>query len=150
MRKLDIGIILTCAFALPAIAAHLIVEKLGTMGYIINSNIWIEITKVLLGIWGTLLGFIITALSIILAIGNSPFLKLLNDSGHMKTIMCSYAITSLALFMATAFGIYTICLNDFNTLILRIIIFFIFSTMLSLSISLFFLFAIIFNSNVQE
>ena len=72
MRKFDIGIILTCALVLPAIATHLILEKLGTMGYIVNSDIWIEITKVLLGIWGTLLGFIVTALSIILAIGNSP------------------------------------------------------------------------------
>ena len=149
MKKLDIGIILICTIVLPSIASRIILCKLSNMNYLIKSEVWLEITKVLLGVWGTLLGFIVTALSIILAIGNSPFLKLLNDSGHIKTIMWSYAITSLVLFAATAFGIYIICFNDFNSLLLRIMIFFIFSTMLSLVISLFFLFTIIFNSNIQ-
>ena len=80
----------------------------------IDNNFWVENIKTLLGIWGTLLGFIVTALSIILAIGNNTFLELLNASGHTKTIMWSYALTSLILFAATAFGIYIMCFNNFD------------------------------------
>lgn len=150
MKKIDVTIILVSTLFLPIVISHVILLRLDSIGYLIECKIWIEIVKTLLGIWGTLLGFIVTALSIILAISNSPFLELLNKSGHMKSIMFSYVITSLTLFGATSFGILVMCFNTFNRITLRIVIFFIFSTMLSLIISLFFLFSIIFNSKVPE
>ncbi|MFR6346423.1 MAG: hypothetical protein ACLUN9_06550 [Enterocloster aldenensis] len=150
MKKIDVTIILVSTLILPIAISHVILLRLDAIGYLIECKIWVEIVKTLLGIWGTLLGFIVTALSIILAIGNSPFLELLNKSGHMKTIMFSYAITSLILFGATSFGILVMCFNTFNRILLKIVIFLIFSTMLSLIISLFFLFSIIFNSKVPE
>lgn len=149
MKKIDIGIIFGTTILLPALICGVISKILINKGYLIESNVWIEIIKSLLGIWGTLLGFIVTALSIILAIGNSPFLKLLSDSGHMKTIMLSYAVTSIVLLGATAFGIFVICLNDFSGKMLMITLFFIFSTLFSLIISLFFLFSIIFYTKTQ-
>ena len=76
MKKIDVTIILVSTLILPIAISHVILLRLDAIGYLIECKIWVEIVKTLLGIWGTLLGFIVTALSIILAIGNSPFLEL--------------------------------------------------------------------------
>lgn len=146
MKKVDQCIIFASSILLPVIISICILLRMRIIDYVIVTETWVEIIKVLLGVWGTLLGFIVTALSIILAIGNSPFLKLLNKTGHIKTIMLAYVVTSIMLFIATVFGILVVCLNTFSMKLLGITIFLIFSTFLSLMISLFFLFTIIFNS----
>lgn len=56
--------------------------------------------KTVLSIWGTLLGFMIAAIAIIITLGNDIFVKLLKDTGHYNTILYSYGLCCIHLFLA--------------------------------------------------
>ena len=52
----------------------------------------IDNCKMMLDIWGVMLGFIITALSILLTVHENRFVKMLIDTGHFSTVLFSYII----------------------------------------------------------
>ena len=54
---------------------------------------------------GTLLGFVITSISILIAIGRSPQLKLIRDSGQMATVWAVYSQAIGWLAMATVWSL---------------------------------------------
>ena len=52
-----------------------------------------DVVGTILGIWGTLFGFVITAISILIAFNGSKFTQELRDSGHYQTVMFLYIVT---------------------------------------------------------
>jgi len=65
----------------------------------------ISLFSSLIGTWGALLGFIITALSILLGIKENEFIKALKETDHYKNICYLYLDTSIWLGAATIFSI---------------------------------------------
>lgn len=59
----------------------------------------------LAGLAGTLLGFVITSISILIAIGRIPQLALIRDSGHMETVWAVYSQAIGWLAMATIWSL---------------------------------------------
>ena len=52
----------------------------------------IDDCKMMLDIWGVMLGFVITALSILLTSHENRYVKTLIDTKHFSTVLFSYAI----------------------------------------------------------
>ena len=73
--------------------------------FIISVADGIDDFKTLLGIWGTLLGFMIAAVAIIITLGNDKFVDLLKDTGHYNTILFSYGLCCVHLFFAVIFAL---------------------------------------------
>lgn len=110
MAEFVIAIILT--LVLVEVARWIPVIRTG-LGVLAASDATLYST--LAGLAGTLLGFTLTSISIILAIGQIPQLKLLRDSGHMATVwmVFSQAIGWLAL--ATVWSLIGLVLSNHNS-----------------------------------
>lgn len=68
----------------------------------------------LIGTWGSLLGFVITGLSILLTIKENEFIKALKESGHYISICYVYLDASIWLGIATIFSIIALLFNGVN------------------------------------
>ena len=66
----------------------------------------------LAGVAGTLLGFIITSISILIAIGRSPQLQLIRDSGQMETVWTIYSQAIAWLALATGWSLAGLLLSQ--------------------------------------
>lgn len=62
----------------------------------------------LIGTWGALLGFIITALSILLGVKDNEFISALKGTQHFSNICYLYIDTSIWLGIATVFSIFAL------------------------------------------
>ena len=113
-----------------------------------NVGIGIENCKMMLDIWGVMLGFIITALSILLTVHENRFVNMLIDTGHFSTVLFSYIICCLYLFASIVAIIVIIFAEYWNDNVYLIFRFMITATLISLGICIYFLFRIIF-SNIQ-
>ena len=65
----------------------------------------IDNCKMMLDIWGVMLGFVITALSILLTIHENRYVKMLIDKKHYSTVLFSYAFCCTYLFIAVIVSI---------------------------------------------
>ncbi len=63
----------------------------------INNMDGLETIKLIIGIWATLLGFSITAESILLTIRGGDFTSLFIKAGHLNTVLFSYTLTNLSM-----------------------------------------------------
>ncbi len=138
--KISITII---SFILPAIVCFIL--KLY-IKYDINKFNGIEVTKTLLGTWATLLGFIITATSILITMGGKEYIQAFKESAHYSTVLLTYCFASFALLIATIFSIIVVCLNIWNEFLFYFLIYLIISTLLLLFFCVLFLFFMILKS----
>ncbi len=101
--------VITLLPVLIAVVCYNIINKMCIKyEFVIEKCNGIDDFKTILGIWGTLLGFLITAVSILLTLGNGRFLDMLKVTGHYKTILLSYVACCLHLLVAIIFA--TICI----------------------------------------
>ena len=107
----------------------------------------IDNCKMLLDIWGVMLGFVITALSILLTIHENRYVKMLIDTKHYSTVLFSYAFCCKYLFIAVIVSIILIYGKIWNNCIYILFKILIVTTITSLGIALFFMFKIIFKGN---
>lgn len=110
--------------------------------YLIASDEGIEIASKLVDVLGILFGFIITAISILLSIGNKKYVKLLCATNHLKSIYISYIVNSIYLFIALMGAVCIIIFSSWNILIQALFIGVNVSVAISTAISLYFLFMI--------
>ena len=101
----------------------------------------------MLDIWGVMLGFVITALSILLTIHENRYVKMLIDTKHYSTVLFSYAFCCTYLFIAVIVSIILIYGKIWNNCIYILFKILIVTTITSLGIALFFMFKIIFKGN---
>lgn len=78
---------------------------------IFTSSIRSSLFGSLIGTFGTLLGFIITALSILIGIKENEYIKALKETQHFRDICLIYFNTSIWLGIATFYSIVALILN---------------------------------------
>lgn len=130
----------------PAVIVFFMIRYLNGLKYDYCTFQGVEITKTLLGVWSTLLGFMITAVSILLSIGGNEYIKAFRKTDHYHTVMYTQVITCLLLFIATVFSTIIVCLSIWNWVCLSFFSYLVFSTFIALAFSVFFLFFMVFKS----
>lgn len=65
--------------------------------FVIQSENLFGVVEVMIGVWGTLLGFIITAESILIAFSNGTITNEFKQTGHYMTVIYQYTQTSIKL-----------------------------------------------------
>jgi len=102
------------SFAIPVlitcIAFFCFSQKQSETNFNVNTMDGIDTIKIVLGIWATLLGFSVTAESILIAVKSGELTNLMIASGHLKTMLFSFMVTNVFLF---------ICLTTFIPVILN-------------------------------
>lgn len=115
--------------------------------FIISAKEGIDDFKTVLGIWGTLLGFMIAAVAIIITLGNDRFVDLLKDTGHYNTILFSYGLCCVHLFFAVVFALVFIFFRIWQMKVFIILCAVAVDIMIIVAICLFFLLGIISKMN---
>lgn len=105
------------------------------------------VAKHMLDIWGTLLGFLITAVSLFLTIGDGKYMNTLKSSGHFATVLYSYIICCIHLFVAVVFALIIVFLKVWNMTVFILLCATVIDTLIIVAICLFFLFFIVINTN---
>lgn len=107
----------------------------------------LELVKTVFDVWGILLGFIFTAVSILLTIGENSFVNILLETNHMQNIIFSYVISGLLLLISIVFALVLMFVKIWNTFVLYVFIGINIAIIVSIAICVFFLFKIILNMN---
>ena len=115
--------------------------------FVIDTCDGIDDFKTILNIWGTMLGFLITAVSILLTLGDGKFLDMLKETGHYKTILLSYIACCLHLLAAILFATVCIFCKIWSMQIFSIMCAMAIDTLIMVAICLFFLFALVVRIN---
>lgn len=115
--------------------------------FLITEAEGIENFKMLLGMWGTLLGFLITSISILLTLGDGKLINMLKQTGHYKTILITYVCCSLHLFIAVLIALICILLKWWNINIFALMCALCADTMMILAVCLYFLFVLVLRAN---
>lgn len=105
----------------------------------ISINDFYEILKVVIGVWATLLGFIITAASILVTFNGSKLTEEIKNTGHFKTVLFIYITTCIELLIGLAFFIWVLCFKLFSVLTLRLFVASIIGSMINVLLCLLFL-----------
>ncbi len=106
----------------------------------------VKVSGTMLGVWGAMLGFMITAMSILMTLGDGEFIEIIRGSSHFKTIMFILSLTCMILFAATAFGAFVVCFNYWSDFCLKMLLYFLFSTGIAILISMVFIFYLVLGS----
>lgn len=144
--KKDKAFIFALSFIFPAMISFTLKLWFRHITYDVHCFNGIDIIKTLLGIWSTLLGFIITATSILVTMGGKEYIQAFRNSKHYSTVLLTYCFESFALLTATIFGVIVLCLNIWNEFLFYFLIYLIISTLLLLFFCVQFLFFMIFKS----
>ena len=90
-----------CLFIIPIaigiICACVTCEILAAKGWKINTVDMLDISKIMIGLWGTVLGFIITAESILIAFDSGSITSEFKKTNHYVTVIFQYTQTSIKL-----------------------------------------------------
>ena len=122
-KYIDRIIVFLLIFVLPIVMTALVEH------FITNAKVdpaayhGVVVAGTMLGVWGAMLGFMITALSIIMI------------------------ATCIILFLATAFGAAVVCLNLWRQFCFSLLLYFVFGTGIAILLSMIYLFYIVLNSN---
>lgn len=145
--KADRILIAVLPIGISVIAYFVIQYICKKYGFEITSDDGIEDYKIMLSIWGTLLGFLITAVSILLTIGEGRFLNMLKATGHYQTILYSYVICCVHLLLVLILAIVCVFIKIWTMALFAILCSAVIDTVLRVGICLFFLFAIVLRAN---
>lgn len=115
--------------------------------FVINECDGLNNLSTMLSIWGTLLGFLVTAVSILLVMSDGKFLLMLKATGHYGTILWTYIICCIHLFIAVIVAVFCILTKYWSMTIFALICSFTIDTMLLVAFCLYFLFALIIRVN---
>lgn len=91
------GALFFISVILGLVIACITCNKMVSEVWIIDFSNMIDISKVMIGVWGTLLGFIITAESILVAFSNGTVTGEFKKTKHYMTVIFQYTQTSIKL-----------------------------------------------------
>lgn len=107
--------------------------------------------KMLIGLWGTLLGFLITAASVLLALHNTgEFVQMLKNTGHFKTILYAYTSASTYLLISIVAAVTIVMFELWSRRIFALLVAMNITNFLSLAFCLLFLFVIILRCDFKK
>lgn len=144
--KKDKITIFVISFILPILVCVVLKLWHNHISYNVYNFDGIEIVKTLLGIWATLLGFIITATSILVTMGGKEFIQAFRNSKHYSTVLLTYCFSSFAFLISTIFGVIVVCINIWNEILFYTLVYLIISTLSLLFFCVLFLFFMILKS----
>lgn len=107
-------LLLILSIILGAVVATLICDEIIKNKIPIDENNMVEVSKVMIGVWGTLLGFIITAESILVAFSNGRITYEFKKTGHYMTVIFQYTQTSIKLLLYILIFVIVIVINRFG------------------------------------
>lgn len=122
------------------------VEKL-LPGFKISKDQGLEIVKSIFDVWGILLGFVITAVSILLTANKSELIENLIATNHMQSIIFSYLASSVYLFIAIVYALMLMIFQLWGNVLSVVFIGLNFAIVVSVGMSIIFLFKIMINMN---
>lgn len=82
--------------------------------FVIQSADMFNVVEVMIGVWGTLLGFIITAESVLIAFSNGTITNDFKRTGHYKTVIYQYTQTSIKLLLYIIIFVAFMIINIFT------------------------------------
>ena len=91
------GVLFFVSIGLGLVGAFVMCDNMMEKKWIIDVSNMIEVSKVMIGVWGTLLGFIITAESILVAFSNGTITSDFKRTRHYMTVIFQYTQTSVKL-----------------------------------------------------
>lgn len=141
--KRDKAFIIIISLILPIIICYIL--KLCPNNSVCNISNFdgVDVSKTMLGVWATLLGFIITATSILVTMDGKEYICAFRGSNHYSTVILTYGLASFDLLAATIFGITVIFINTWSQVIFYWLVYFLLSTLLLLFFCILFLFLLI-------
>lgn len=110
----------------------------------LGSEEFYEIVKVVVGIWATLLGFLITAVSILVTFTGSRLTEEIKQTGHFKTVLFIYILTSIELLLFLSAFVLILLGQIFSSIIVLFFVIAIIVTMLNMLECLLFLSLIVY------
>lgn len=146
-KSKDRTVVFLLIYVFPGLLTKLAVHYVDYAKLISEGYDGIAVSGTMMGIWGAMLGFMITALSIIMTLGDGEFIKTLRGTTHFKTIIIIMILTCVILFLATAFGAVVVCLNFWSQICFMMLMYFIFGTGIAIILSMLYLFFIVLNTN---
>ena len=96
------------------------------------------------------IGFVITAVSILIAFNGSKFTQEIRESGHYQTVMFLYIVTCVIIFAAILCFLPIYIINIVSKKILVVLIFFTIETMIMFGIDILLLFLILRTATIGE
>ena len=111
--------------------------------FVIKVEEGLELIKTIIDIWGILLGFVITAVSILLTVGENSYINALVEANHMKFIIFSYVMSSVYLLVSIIFSLILLVVKIWNRKIFTVFIGINVCILISIIFCIYFLFAIV-------
>lgn len=125
-------------FAIPIIISVIVCWIIKIPNDIEINNLT-EILTTMMSLWATLLGFLVTACTILLGLGNNEYIKFMKDSGDYRGVLKCVIISCFILFLSLAIG----CFFLLNTMKIHVLYIFlvgtIVMTLVSVALSLLYL-----------
>lgn len=118
---------------------YIVIKNAPQNAEIYNTHNFIESVKVVIDIWGTLLGFIITVVSILVAFTGSKLTEEIKRTGHFKTVLYTYILTCFTLLIAISVFIPVIINNLVSDVLFYIFIGALIITLIDVAMCLVFL-----------
>jgi len=118
--------------------------------YEIDTNRLTGNVNTVLGIWGSVLGFIITAESILVGFSGGQRTKEIMESRHYKTVLFTYTFTCLVLLISLIIFITISIIGTFNVCILGIFIACLVVTAIYIILCIFYLALMVITSFIGE
>lgn len=101
------------------VITRVIAVRLLGKTYSVNEEVMANTIEVILGIWGTLLGFLISAESIFIAFNGSKLTEEFKKTGHFKTVFYVYTFTSIEIFIAMIAFLIVFIVRNFTYIMLK-------------------------------
>ena len=99
---------------LGVIISKQICQTMMNKGFIIQIANMFNVVEVMIGVWGTLLGFIITAESVLIAFNSGNIINEFKQTGHYSTVIYQYTQTSVKLLIYIIIFVALMIINSFT------------------------------------
>lgn len=96
------------------VIAKYICQTMIDKEFVIQSANMFNVVEVMIGVWGTLLGFIITAESVLIAFSNGTITSDFKKTGHYTTVIYQYTQTSVKLLIYIIMFVAFMIINGFT------------------------------------
>lgn len=131
-----------------AIISFIIINSLIIHNKIeININDEMEDLKVMVSVWITILGFLVTSVSILITISGGNFINIMRGSGHFKTIIYVFLLCCIHSFIALIFSLICVFCKFWNMTIFSVFCAMVIDTMILVLIAVVFMFFVVMRFN---
>ena len=103
--------------------SSVVIKYLSDKGiFIIDEKDGMNLIESMVNIWGILFGFVITAISIFLTVGENSLFNLLVTINYMSNIILSYILAGIDLLLIIGFSIFVMITSIWNSILTSIYI----------------------------